>query len=433
MATASLTVSQLSAISGLSAFSSVLSLCGSTFVICCYLAFPRLRKLSFSLVFLLAVSDWWNQIFDLISPSADELALMEANPNIVTTTCMAQAVGDNFFELSSVLFTTAIAWTLHQTVMYRKQIEDSWRNWAKYCAVCYGVPLILTIAPGAAGAFGATGSECWIKADQVGWKFGVFFVPLWIAITYNAVVYFRVLKLLKRTVAMAGPTDPVAMQIQALSARLSVYPFILAVIWILPSINMIVEAATKQVVFGLVLVSAFVAGLQGFFNSMAYGFSPGIRDALANTVGCRYICKRCGNAGQKLCCVGGGGGGGGNEGGAGEGGVGSPAAGSGVAAAALYGGASSAPLAKNNHYPQPSTMLHQEKSEASLLAPLGQKDGSLLPKALLNDVDLEASNRSIGATAGAASNPQSVVVALDDRPQAAASAASAAGGKGSKR
>jgi cAMP receptor-like G-protein coupled receptor len=127
----SLTASQISAISGLSAFSSVLSLCGSSFIIVCYLAFPNLRKLSFSLVFLMSISDFWNQIFDLISPSTEDLVAMEANPNLVTPTCLAQAIGDNFFELSSVLWTTAIAWTLYATVMWRWQIEDSYRNWAK--------------------------------------------------------------------------------------------------------------------------------------------------------------------------------------------------------------------------------------------------------------------------------------------------------------
>lgn len=71
------------------------------------------------------------------------------------------------------------------TVMWRKRIEDTWLTWAKFSAWCLGVPLLLTIIPGAAGAFGAAGSECWIKESKWGWRFGVFYVPLWLCVAFN--------------------------------------------------------------------------------------------------------------------------------------------------------------------------------------------------------------------------------------------------------
>lgn len=84
-----------------------------------------------------------------------------------------------------MLWTTAIAATLYMTVMWRKRIEDTWLTWAKFSAWCFGVPLLLTIIPGAAGAFGAAGSECWIKESKWGWRFGVFYVPLWLCVAFN--------------------------------------------------------------------------------------------------------------------------------------------------------------------------------------------------------------------------------------------------------
>lgn len=50
------------------------------------------------------------------------------------------------------------------------------------------------------------------------------------------------------------------------------------------------------------------AGTQGLWNSMAYGFSPGVRDALADTPGCRRCCRSCKTLGPRLCCTAGDGG-----------------------------------------------------------------------------------------------------------------------------
>jgi len=197
-------------------------------------------------------------------------------------------------------------------------------------------------------------------------------------------VYVRVMRLLRRTVQMAGPSDPVATSIRGMMARLAVYPFILAVIWIIPSINVIVEAASggKQH-FGLSLVAAVIAGTQGLLNSMAYGFSPGVRDALAETPGCRRCCHVCRRAGPRMCCT---------EGGGTNFGSGTPA---GVAA---------------------------------LTAPVGaSKDG--MPGGLLADTDSNAvSTRSI--TVGEPAQPSSALAPPDwgSRPSASAAAPGAGDG-----
>lgn len=36
---------------------------------------------------------------------------------------------------------------------------------------------------------------------------------------------------------------------------------------------------------------------------MAYGFSPGVRDALADTPGCKRCCRSCRTLGPRLCCT----------------------------------------------------------------------------------------------------------------------------------
>jgi hypothetical protein len=300
-----LSPSEITAITVFSDASSIASILGSLFILACYAAFPQLRRLSFSLVACLAVTDILNQIFDLISPSADELAALDADPSLPTpTSCLVQAVGDNFFELSSVLWTSTIALVLYATVVWRAPPEDSWRTLARFASVCLGVPLLLTVAPGAAGAFGAAGSECWIRNSHWPWRLVAFFIPLWLCIAFNAVVYVRVRALLARTVAMAGPGDAVAQTISAMLARLAVYPFILVAVWTVPSIAALVEAASGDgAPFLLVFASATLAGLQGLLNALAYGFSPGIREELAKLPAFRACCGACGRCCARACGV----------------------------------------------------------------------------------------------------------------------------------
>jgi len=279
---------------GVASLTSSLSIVGSVFILACYAALPRLRRLSFTLVAALSVTDVFNQLWDLIGPSAADLLAMQAEDGRgghVTTLCMAQAVGDNFFELASVLWTAALAAHLYMAVIWRWKLSDTWSTVGKFAAVCYGVPLILTIVPGALKAFGPAGESCWI-VDRLSYlRWVCFYVPLWLVFAFNAAVYVRVLSLLRATAARATPGDAATDSIRALSQRLNVYAFILLAVWTFPSINQVVETATRRQVFGLFLIASASAGLQGLLNALAYGLSAGVRDAVRDVLA--GWCPRC--------------------------------------------------------------------------------------------------------------------------------------------
>ena len=80
---------------------SSISLVGSLLIISSYLRFKRLRKFSLQLVFWLSVSDVGNSISYFIG-----------NPGEDSNLCTVQAMLMSMFELSSVLWTTVIAFTL---------------------------------------------------------------------------------------------------------------------------------------------------------------------------------------------------------------------------------------------------------------------------------------------------------------------------------
>jgi cAMP receptor-like G-protein coupled receptor len=284
------TLSQLEAVIGVASLTSALSIVGSGFILVCYAALPRLRRLSFTLVAALSVTDVFNQLWDLIGPPAADLARMQSG-GAVTTLCLAQSAGDNLFELASVLWTAAIAAHLYMTVIWRWRLPDTWATLGKFAAVCFTIPLILTIVPGAMGAFGPAGESCWITDDYAYMRWVCFYVPLWAVFAFNAAVYVRVLSLLRATAARATPGDAAVESIRAISKRLNVYPFILLAVWTFPSINQVVESAGKRQVFGLFLVASASAGLQGLLNALAYGLSGGVRDAVRDVLA--GWCPRC--------------------------------------------------------------------------------------------------------------------------------------------
>lgn len=298
-----LTDSEIGWITALSDVASVASICGSVFILLVYARFPALRRLSFTLVAALAATDILNQVFDLISPAPSDLRAMAAGEAPTSGLCLAQAIGDSFFELASVAWTACIAALLYVTVVWRWRLEDSWAVLARFAAAVVVFAAALTIAPGAAGAFGSGGTDCWIKPDYWGWRLASFYVPLWLIVAFNTAVYVRVFLLLRRTVRLAGSNDAVARAISGMMARLSVYPFILAAVWLLPSIAALIEATGGGQPYGLALVATIVAGLQGLFNALAYGFSPGVREALAEVPLFAACCRRCSRGCSRLCCT----------------------------------------------------------------------------------------------------------------------------------
>jgi len=296
---------QVSATLAAASVVSALSFAGSAFILLCYARFRELRRFSFLLVAVLSLTDIGSQVFNTVAgPSAADIDAMNAGAD-VTPACLAQAVGASFFELSSVLWTTAIAWTLYLHVFVRMPADQVAARLPTFVAACCGVPLVLALAPLADGSYGPSGAWCWIRADRPAWVFLQFYVPLWGAVAFNAWVYVRTYSLLARTVeasaaaagggsgggggaeamgASAGgvPGDETAAKLERVIARLRYYPMILVVVWSFASINRVYEAATGGTapIFALFFLQKVFSSGQGLLNAFAYGFSDGVRDAV---------------------------------------------------------------------------------------------------------------------------------------------------------
>lgn len=218
-----LTIDQMDVVNDVSMAISVASLCGSLFILFCFFYFRNLRKFSFKLVAILSFCDAFNQAFDLVQPSARDIIDMEQGITPVDVTCYVQAAGDTFFELSSVLWTTAIAATLYLTVQHKMKLEDSPVAMLCFCVVAFGLPAVVTIAPAVDHAFGPAGGWCWIIEEKAFWRFACFYGPLWAAMLFNVCVYVWIWRTLQRVIRGQG-IDPGTASIRTMMTRLQLYP-----------------------------------------------------------------------------------------------------------------------------------------------------------------------------------------------------------------
>ena len=149
--------------------------------------------------------------------------------------CVVQAVTESFFELSSVLWTTSIAFTLYMMFFKRKTIKEVEGYFNMYMLFCWGVPLILTIIPGAMDMYGGAGAWCWIKPGHVEWRFLQFYIPLWLAVSFNTYVYVVVIRTTNKGARMARASGSeaakeMADRMVASVNRLRWYPMILLIV-----------------------------------------------------------------------------------------------------------------------------------------------------------------------------------------------------------
>jgi hypothetical protein len=113
----------------------------------------------------------------------------------------------SYGQLSSVLWSGAIAFTLHMAFLNRREaFSGTYINnfICYYVAVCFGLPAVLTVLPyffGEAnasesgldlGAYGDTGGWCWIKPQNPVWRLIQFYIILWTVVSYNFYVYIGV-------------------------------------------------------------------------------------------------------------------------------------------------------------------------------------------------------------------------------------------------
>ena len=298
-----LSTQEINAVSICADIVSTLSLLGSASILIAYYRYTTLRKFSFTLVAFLSMSDLFNHIADVVGPTASELEAQRLGAPL-SNTCYMQAFGNAIFELSSVLFTGAIAATLYAQVMLGWRQARIESNFFRILAFCYLLPLFLFFLPltisGPSFVGPSGGSWCWIRPQFVGYIFGLFYVPVWIVMIFNGIVHYKTSRYLSKlihgesgggssttssgvTSIVTTTTDPATTaRLLLVMQRLKYYPYILLIVWLPASISRIVEAINGgESFFLLVLFHRIFSSSQGLLNAIAYGLSRGVREAIS--------------------------------------------------------------------------------------------------------------------------------------------------------
>lgn len=236
------------------------SLFGGLFIISCYLRFDDIRTFAFWLVFMVGIGDAGQAIGNMIGdPKAAGL-------------CTFQAWMMSFFGISSLFWQTSIAFTMYRAFLKEDQRFTN-QNIAYmkkyYLWVCWGIPALLTVC--FAATYGDAYGLCWITEEYYYWRVVQFYLPLWLAISFNIYVYINIHKKMK---ILGAPEE--------ITARLKYYPIVLVVAWGPDSVVFAIELFMGgKITPGLAAIAVTFASLEGVMNASVYGLTNDVRQKLA--------------------------------------------------------------------------------------------------------------------------------------------------------
>lgn len=264
---------------------SVFSFIGSTFIVWAFWKLRDVRSFVFQLVRWVAFSDVGYSIGNFLGDAGGNSEThVGASPGL----CTFQAVLISYFGLASMLWSAAIAFTLHKAFLNE---DEGFRSpsvnekWKYYHLVCFGWPLVVTLLPFTTDGYGDTGGWCWIKTDNSidrAWRYIQLYLPLWFIIVYNMYVYVSVYQ------KMSALSNSAGTNMSREAARVRFYPLVLVICMFWATINTLYKTFNNG--DGLLWMNAlaiFFASSIGWVNALVYGLTPIIREELAVYCGCK--------------------------------------------------------------------------------------------------------------------------------------------------
>lgn len=251
-----------------------ISIVSCLFICITYCCYPSLRGYEFRLIFYLTFSDLLASLVYVIPP------------HDISEMCKFQG---SFLTLTANLrlaFSAVIAHSIHLTYQDREDLfKLHERKGILYiCITC----LAFAILPFSTDNYGQAEGVCWISilGDKYTfgtiWRMTMLYIPLWTVLIYNCVVYYLVIRAIKRLRVLSSlDLDYISQVIK----KLMLYPLILTFSWLPATINRFLAIFDPEhpslvltcISFGL------LAGI-GFFNAIAYGCTPAVQ---------YVICKPC--------------------------------------------------------------------------------------------------------------------------------------------
>lgn len=253
------------------AASNGLSIFGCLFICVMYYKYIDLRTFLFKLVLILSILDIFSSIGFL---------LPTYNLKSSESLCLAQALTVHFFTSASVFWTGFIAISLYFIIVKSRLYIEIY---TKYAVI--GVLLLCFISsavPFLTKSYGKNLSWCWIKQNSdIDSKFFeryfLFFIPLWLLVIINALLYIKISKRLKISNDSDGSH-------RLLNKKLKFYPLVLIVCFLPLTVESCLRYENLEFIekneFVISIVVGFIRGFYGFANAFVYGFTKKVRKTL---------------------------------------------------------------------------------------------------------------------------------------------------------
>lgn len=255
------------------------SFIGSLFICICYLKFRDLRTFAFSLVFYMSISDAMAAIAQFLGSPVDGSGL-----------CYLQSYMSMFFELSSILWSVSISFSIYRILKSDAQSIMIQNARSKYHFFVWGTAGFLTLLPQTTNSFGQGNGWCFIRGDKTGtlWRFLCFYVPLIIClvyVSYTGVLINRRFKLLQsipRDSSSESESESENQTNLGTLKRMRYYPLGLIFCYFWAIINRTFQAANHgDPAFWLSVLHIIFSSSQGLVNAIIYGFTPAIKNKMA--------------------------------------------------------------------------------------------------------------------------------------------------------
>jgi hypothetical protein len=254
----------------------VILICGGISVICCllvslcYVFFPSLRGYEFRLILYMTLSDLISSIMYMIPPNSnDEI-------------CNIQGVIISFSDNLRLGFFLNMTMYLHAG---QRSSEDKFKKYEKLSIilVCI-ISSILASIPLTKISYENSNGLCWIEVNSDNYlsgtlfRFGVFYIPLWMVICYTTWVYYLMIKNIKTLRNSSIVSGSFA---KSAVTKLWLYPATLIICWLPDSIYTVIEAFDPE--FTNLILNCLSLGFNagwGFFNALAYGLTPQVSNII---------------------------------------------------------------------------------------------------------------------------------------------------------
>jgi len=229
-------------------------------------AFKRYNQMSSRLVMSLSFCTFVEACGNLMSLGVYERELQ------VPSACVAQGWLLQFSQNDIFAWMTVIAVNLYIVVCKH---TPTYNYEAIYHLAVWSWALFVGFIPFASQAYGVAGVWCWIARNAQGYRWGTFYIPLFLQIVAVIVIYILIIESVRKVVFVrnqqGGATEESIKSANRLMVRLRAYPILFLLSYFFPIINRIYDSFSSVDSYFLYVMQSITAPVLGFVVAIAYG------------------------------------------------------------------------------------------------------------------------------------------------------------------